>query len=126
MFDLVDGYMYRVLQGSEDPIWVVEELKFGLVELLLADDDVEIAGRLYNIYADLSDIVDGYPFHYGDGTEMIAQRESRDAAWDWLSFPRNAVGMKSYVDHWAARIAALPSNEEGRPFRGIFGRLEGE
>jgi hypothetical protein len=57
---------------------------------------------------------------------MIAQREIRDAAWDWLSIPRNADGMKTYVDHWTARIAALPTTEGGRPFRGNAGRLEGE
>ncbi|MEU7923474.1 hypothetical protein [Micromonospora zamorensis] len=95
VFDLVDGYMYRVLKGREDPVGVVGELMFGLIELLDGDDDVEVAGRLYNIYGDLSDIVDGYPFHYGDGTEVIAQREIRDAAWDWLSFPRTAGGLKT-------------------------------
>lgn len=98
--------MHRVLKGREDPVGVVEELKCALVELLLRDD-VGNAGGLYSIYADLSDIVDGYPFHCDDGTEMIAQREIRDAAWDWLSIPLNADGMKTYVDHWAARIAAF-------------------
>ncbi|MEO3926766.1 hypothetical protein ABGB07_23275 [Micromonosporaceae bacterium B7E4] len=126
MIDLIDGYMHRVLKGREDPVGVVEELKYALVELLLLRDDVEIAGGLYSIYADLSDIVDGYPFHYDDGTEMIAQREIRDAAWDWLSISRNADGMKTYVDHWAARIAALPTTDGGRPFRGDSGRPEGE
>ncbi|MEU8392268.1 hypothetical protein [Micromonospora sp. NPDC048842] len=72
---------------------------------------------MYNIYGDLSDIVDGYPFDYGDGTEMIAQREIRDAAWDWLTIARNAEGIKTYVDHWVARIAALPTTDGGRPFR---------
>ncbi|MEV0730985.1 hypothetical protein [Polymorphospora sp. NPDC050346] len=125
VIDLIDGYMHRVLNGGEDPVGVVEELKSALVELLLRDD-VGNAGGLYGIYADLSDIVDGYPFHYGDGTEMIAQREIRDAAWDWLSIPRNADGVKTYVDHWAARIAALPTTDGGRPYRGNPGRLEGE
>jgi hypothetical protein len=125
VIDLIDGYMHRVLNGREDPVGVVEELKCALVELPLTDD-VGNTGRLYSIYADLSDIVDGYPFDYGDGTEMIAQREIRDAAWDWLSMPRNADGMEAYVDHWAARIAALPATDGGRPFRGNSGRLGGE
>ncbi|HEX5595710.1 MAG TPA: hypothetical protein VFX61_06775 [Micromonosporaceae bacterium] len=125
VIDLIDGYMHRMLKGREDPVWVVEELKGALVELILRDD-VGNAGELYCIYADLSDIVDGYPYHYGDGTEMLAQREIRDAAWDWLSIPRNADGMKTYVDHWAARIAALPATDGGRPFRSDSGRLEGE
>ncbi|WP_262285458.1 hypothetical protein [Micromonospora sp. MA102] len=125
VIDLIDGYMHRVLKGREDPVGVVEELKCALIELL-PGDDVGNIGRLYSIYADLSDIVDGYPFHYGDGTEMIAQREIRDSAWDWLNIPRNADGMKTYVDHWAARIAALPTTDGGRPFRGNSGRLEGD
>ncbi|MBQ1023962.1 hypothetical protein [Micromonospora sp. C95] len=125
VIDLIDGYMHRVLRGREDPVGVVEELKAALVELL-PRDDVGNASGLYSIYADLSDIVDGYPFDYGDGTEMIAQREIRDAAWDWLSIPRNADGMKNYVDRWAARVAALPTTDGGRPFRGTSGRLEGE
>ncbi|WP_346125509.1 hypothetical protein [Micromonospora coerulea] len=125
VINLIDGYMHRVLKGREDPVGVVEELKYALVELLLRDD-VGNAGGLYSIYADLSDIVDGYPFHYDDGAEMIAQREIRDAAWDWLCIPLNADGMKTYVDHWAARIAALPTTDGGRPFRGNSGRLQGE
>ncbi|MDW5327525.1 hypothetical protein [Plantactinospora sp. KLBMP9567] len=125
VIDLIDGYMHRVLKGREDPVGVVEELKCALVDLLLTDDVVNVAA-LYSIYADLSDIVDGYPFHYDDGTEMIAQREIRDAAWEWLSIARNADGMKTYVDRWAARIAALPTTDGGRPFRGDSGRLEGE
>jgi hypothetical protein len=125
VIDLVDGYMHRVLNGREDPVEVVEELKCALTELH-PRGDVGDAGLLYSICADLSDIVDGYPFHYDDGTEMIAQREIRDAAWDWLSIPRNVDGMKTYVDCWAARIAALPTTEGGRPFRGNAGRLEGE
>lgn len=116
VIDLIDGYMHRALKGREDPVRVVEELKCALIELL-PGDDVGNAGRLYSIYADLSDIVDGYPFDYGDGTEMIAQRELRDAAWDWLSIPRNADGIETYVGHWAARIAALPTADGGRPFR---------
>ncbi|MGI5147188.1 hypothetical protein ACQEVC_12525 [Plantactinospora sp. CA-294935] len=125
VIDLIDGHMHRVLKGREDPVGVVEELKCALVDLLLRDN-VGNVGGLYSIYADLSDIVDGYPFHYDDGTEMIAQREIRDAAWDWLSNPRNADGMKTYVDRWTARIAALPTTDGGRPFRGNSGRLEGE
>ncbi|WBB52390.1 hypothetical protein [Verrucosispora sp. WMMD573] len=125
VIDLIDGYMHRVLKGREDPVGVVEELKAALVELL-PRDDVGNASGLYSIYADLSDIVDGYPFDYADGTEMIAQREIRDAAWDWLSIPRNADGMKNYVDRWAARVAALPTTDGGRRFRGTSGRLEGE
>lgn len=116
VIDLIDGYMHRVLKGREDPVRVVEELKCALIELL-PGDDVGNVGGLYSIYADLSDIVDGYPFDYGDGTEMIAQRELRDAAWDWLSIPRNADGIETYVGHWAARIAALPTADGGRPFR---------
>ncbi len=116
MIDLIDGYMHRVLKGREDPVSVVEELKFALIELL-PGDDVGKVGGLYGIYADLSDIIDGYPFDYGDGTEMIAQREIRDAAWDWLSIPRNADGIETYVDHWAARNAALPTTDGGQPFR---------
>lgn len=123
--DLIDGYMHRVLKGGVDPVEVVEELKCALTELA-PRVDVADASRLYTIFADLSDVVDGYPFHYDDGTEMIAQREIRDAAWDWLSNPRNADGMKTYIDHWTARIAALPTTEGGRPFRGNAGRLEGE
>ncbi|MCI4061193.1 hypothetical protein MRQ36_00835 [Micromonospora sp. R77] len=55
--------------------------------------------------------------YYGSGTEMIAQREIRDAAWDWLSIPRNADGIRTYVDRWTARMAALSTIEGGRPFR---------
>ena len=117
--------MHRVLKGREDPVGVIEELKCALIELLLRED-VRNAGGLLSIYADSSDIVDGYPFHYGDGSEMIAQREIRDAAWDWLSIPRNADGVKTYVDHWAARIAALPTTDGGRPFPGKSGRREDE
>lgn len=117
--------MYRVLKGREDPVEAVEELKGALVELLLRDD-VGSGGGLYHIYADLSDIVDGYPFHYDAGTEMIAQREIRDAAWDWLSMPRSPDGLKTYIDHWTARIAALPTTDGGRPFRGGSARFEDE
>ncbi|WP_433534545.1 hypothetical protein ACQPZK_20455 [Micromonospora sp. CA-249363] len=112
VIDLIDGYMHRVLRGREDPVRVVGELMCALIDLPPAH-----VGRLYNIYGDLSDIVDGYPFDYGDGTEMIAQREIRDAAWDWLTIARNAEGVKTYVDHWVARIAALPTTDGGRPFR---------
>lgn len=38
---------------------IVEELKGALVEALLSTD-VECVGGLYCVYADLSDIVDGY------------------------------------------------------------------
>lgn len=103
---------------------VVEELKGALIELRLKVDLGNI-GELYPLYADLSDIVDGYPIDYDDGTEMIAEREIRDAAWDWLSIPRNTDGIRTYVDYWTARIATLPSTEGGRQFRST-GRLKGE
>ncbi|MFI5924820.1 hypothetical protein ACIA3K_02445 [Micromonospora sp. NPDC051543] len=112
VIDLIDGYMHRVLKGREDPVGVIGDLMYALIDLPPAH-----VGRLYNIYGDLSDIVDGYPFDYGDGTEMIAQREIRDAAWDWLTTARNAEGIKTYVDQWVAKIAALPKTEGGRPFR---------
>ncbi|MEW2144419.1 hypothetical protein AB0869_16575 [Micromonospora vinacea] len=116
--ELIDEYMYRVLKGAEDSVLVVEELKGALTE---PQSEVSMAsvGELYPIFGDLSDIVDGFPFDYGDGTEMIAQREIRDAAWDWLTMARNADGLKTYVDQWTARVAALPTIEEGRPFRDI-------
>ncbi|MCZ7375918.1 hypothetical protein [Micromonospora sp. WMMC250] len=116
LIDLVDSHMQRVLKGREDPVEVVSELMSGLIDLPVGADR-GIVGRLYGIYGDLSDIVDGYPFNYDAGTEMIAQREIRDAAWDWLSSPRDAHGIKTYMDQWGARIQALPSKEGGRPFR---------
>ncbi|WP_433125028.1 hypothetical protein ACQPWW_21490 [Micromonospora sp. CA-240977] len=120
VIDLIDGHMYRVLKGAEDPVTVIEELKGALIELH-PEVFVRSVDKLYPIYADLSDIVDGFPFDYGDGAELIAQREIRDVAWDWLSMARNADGLAIYIDRWTARIAALPTIEEGRPFRGIAG-----
>lgn len=115
--DLIDEYMHRVLRGKEDPVGVIEELKGALTEGHLGEDVGNVAG-LYSICADLSDIVDRYPFDYNDGTEMIAEREIRDAAWDWLTSPRSTVGIKNYIDHWTARIRTLPTRDGGRPFRG--------
>jgi hypothetical protein len=121
VIELVDEYMYRVLKGAEDSVLVIGELMGALTEPNAEVSEVSegSVGRLYPLFGDLSDIVDGFPFDYGDGTEMIAQREIRDAAWDWLTTARNADGLKAYVDRWIARSAALPTIEDGRPFRDI-------
>ncbi|RAO46101.1 hypothetical protein GAR06_02965 [Micromonospora saelicesensis] len=113
--------MYRVLKGAEDSVLVIGELMGALTEPNAEVSEVSegSVGRLYPLFGDLSDIVDGFPFDYGDGTEMIAQREIRDDAWDWLTTARNADGLKAYVDRWIARSAALPTIEDGRPFRDI-------
>ncbi|WP_146758606.1 hypothetical protein [Micromonospora saelicesensis] len=121
VIELVDEYMYRVLKGAEDSVLVIGELMGALTEPNAEVSEVSegSVGRLYPLFGDLSDIVDGFPFDYGDGTEMIAQREIRDDAWDWLTTARNADGLKAYVDRWIARSAALPTIEDGRPFRDI-------
>ncbi|MET7372795.1 hypothetical protein [Micromonospora arida] len=118
VIELVDEYMYRVLKGAEDSVLVIGELMGALTELN-AEVSKGSVGKLYPIFGDLSDIVDGFPFDYGDGTEMIAQREIRDAAWDWMTTARDADGLKTYVDRWIARSAALPTIEDGRPFRDV-------
>ncbi|WP_146755458.1 hypothetical protein [Micromonospora saelicesensis] len=121
VIELVDEYMYRVLKGAEDSVLVIGELMGALTEPNAEVSEVGegSVGSLYPLFGDLSDIVDGFPFDYGDGTQMIAQREIRDAAWDWLTTVRNADGLKAYVDRWIARSAALPTIEDGRPFRDI-------
>ncbi|WP_112678432.1 hypothetical protein [Micromonospora saelicesensis] len=121
VIELVDEHMYRVLKGAEDSVLVIGELMGALTEPNAEVSEISegSVGKLYPLFGDLSDIVDGFPFDYGDGTEMIAQREIRDAAWDWLTTARNADGLKAYVDRWIARSAALPTIEDGRPFRDI-------
>ncbi|WP_433261547.1 hypothetical protein ACQPWR_20340 [Micromonospora vinacea] len=121
VIELVDEHMYRVLKGAEDSVLVIGELMGALTEPNAEVSEISegSVGKLYPLFGDLSDIVDGFPFDYGDGTEMIAQREIRDAAWDWLTTVRNADGLKTYVDRWIARGAALPTIEDGRPFRDI-------
>ncbi|WP_250030964.1 hypothetical protein [Paractinoplanes maris] len=111
----VDSFMYRVLDRAEDPVGVIEELKAALTELALMADSAGPAEALYPIMADLSDIADHYPVDYGEDAEMIARREIGDAARDWLRLPRTAGGVKSYVDRWAERVAALPATYRGRP-----------
>lgn len=118
--DLLDGYLHRVLKGREDPVEVVGELMSAMTDVVLSD--LPDAGGLFCVFGDLSDITDGYPYHYGDGAEMIAQREIRDAAWDWLTTARDADGIAAYVARWTARNAALPTTEKGRPFRRDAGR----
>ncbi|MEU4473948.1 hypothetical protein [Micromonospora sp. NPDC023888] len=123
VIELVDEYMYRVLKGADDSVLVIGELMGALTEPNAEVSEVSegSVGKLYPLFGDLSDIVDGFPFDYADGTQMIAQREIRDAAWDWLTTARNTDWLTIYIDRWTERIAALPTIEEGRPFRGIAG-----
>lgn len=74
----------------------------------------EWGGGLYVLLAGLGDIVDGWPVDYGAATEMIAQREIRGAAWDWLEAVRTANAVQSYLECWVARGRALPVSENGR------------
>jgi hypothetical protein len=111
--DLVEGlaerlssYMDRILGGCEDPIRVVGGLMWALTEppYMKALDGV---GRLYCVWAELSDIVDGWPVDYGPDCEAIAVREVRQAAQDWLSTPHTVAGLEGYIERWEARLAAL-------------------
>lgn len=114
----VNRHMWRILRSTEDVVEVVAEL---CSELTVPSwmETVEYAGRLYVLFADIGDIVDGWPVHYGAATEMIAQREIRDAAWDWLAVVRTAQDVHSYLERWEARGSALPAAEEGHPRPGI-------
>ena len=119
----MDLHMWRILRSAEDPVEVVAELGYELTAPALMNS-VECAGRLYVLFADLGDIVDGWPVDYGAATEMIAQREIRDAAWDWLEAVRTAQDVESYLGRWAARGMALRVSEEGHPRPGIRMRKE--
>lgn len=110
----MNAHMWRILRLGEDPVEVVAGLGY---ELTVPPwmETVEYAGGLYHLFADLGDIVDGWPVGYGAATEMIAQREIRDAAWDWLEMVRTAPDVESYLERWEARGLALPASEEGHP-----------
>jgi hypothetical protein len=60
---------------------------------------------LYVIWAELDDILDGWPVDYGQNTETIAMCEFRRAAKEWLDIPRTEVGIRDYVDRWRTRLA---------------------
>ncbi|WP_412739414.1 hypothetical protein [Krasilnikovia sp. MM14-A1259] len=87
------SYMRRVLDPAENPIAVVGELMGALTEPPYRDD-LPGAGELYRVWADLSGIVDGRPVDYGDESEVIAVRECRQAAQDWLAMPRTIGGLR--------------------------------
>ncbi|WP_127502932.1 hypothetical protein [Actinoplanes solisilvae] len=76
----------------------------------------------YRVFVELTDVVDGFPYDHGPAAaaEMIAQREIRDAAWDWLSGPRTGENMWSYLSRWENRIAAL-SDPPGPMTNGSMG-----
>jgi hypothetical protein len=110
---IVDAHMWRILAVGEDPVEVIAELQYELIESP-SQETAESAGRLYLLFADLGDIVDGWPVDYGTATEMVAQREIRDAARDWLEAVRTADDVPLYLERWVARSMALPASEGGR------------
>ncbi len=121
---IIDAYMHRILNSGEDPVDVLGELMWALSELPLFED-LRCAGGLYCIFGVLSDIVDAYPVDYGANSEMIAGREIRDAARDWLSMPHTVEGMEHYLVRWDARLEALPAAYGGRPVPGRPGQAAG-
>lgn len=104
----LDPYMRRILDGSEDPHVVVGELMLTLTEPPYFEHLWGV-GWLYQIWGELSDIVDGYPVDYGPDSDAIAARELRHAAQDWLGMPHTAVGLQDYVAGRTARLATLPT-----------------
>lgn len=101
LISVIDSLMWRILKGHEDPVELVAEVSGEFLQPSWAE--VAHAGGLYRLFAELGDIVDGWPVSYGEATEMVAQREIRDAAWDWLETVRTAGAMESFLERWEAR-----------------------
>ncbi|MDZ5447702.1 hypothetical protein U2F26_34200 [Micromonospora sp. 4G57] len=116
--------MHRILNSGEDPMDVLEELTWALSEPPLFED-LWCASALYCNFGLLSDIVDAYPVDYGANAEMIAGREIRDAAREWLSMPHTVEGMEQYLVRWNARLQALPAAYGGRLVLGRPGQAAG-
>jgi hypothetical protein len=121
---VVDTYMHRILNSGEDPVAALGELMWALSEPTLFED-LWCASALYRTFGQLSDIVDAYPVDYGTNAEMIAGREIRDAAQDWLGMPHTVEGMEQYLVRWEARLEALPAAYGGRLVPGKPGQAAG-
>ncbi|MFD0851194.1 hypothetical protein ACFQ07_03140 [Actinomadura adrarensis] len=80
---------------------LVGEVKWHCLQSPLAD-----AGDVYVIWAELDDVLDGYPVDYGpEANAIYALREFKRAAHDWLDMPRTEAGLLNYVQLWKTRIA---------------------
>jgi hypothetical protein len=78
----------------------VDGVKWHCMESPLAD-----AGDLYVIWAEIDDILDGYPVDYGpEDNAIYAMREFKRAAREWLDMPRTHAGLLDYVHLWKTRI----------------------
>ncbi|MBG0831622.1 hypothetical protein HS041_28225 [Planomonospora sp. ID67723] len=63
------------------------------------------AGGVYCIWAEIDDILDGWPLDYGSDTDALALREFKRAAQEWLDMPRTEAGLQDYVHQWETRMA---------------------
>jgi hypothetical protein len=70
-------------------------------------EDLWGAGELYRPWMEMDDILDGWPFDYGDDADALAMREFTLAAREWLDMPRTEAGFRTYVHRWVTRTCAV-------------------
>ncbi|MCA2189548.1 hypothetical protein [Nonomuraea cavernae] len=63
------------------------------------------ASHLYGIWAEIDDILDRWPLDYGPDTDVIALREFKRVAEEWLNMPQREAGIRDYVHQWKVRMA---------------------
>lgn len=109
---LIDPYMRRIVNTQVDAVEVILDV-MGTLMSPPVQDMIWYAGGLYGVFADMSDIVDGYPFSYGDNAEAVAQQVITEDAHHWLDMPHDAEGLESYLSNTAATMEVLPSLHGG-------------
>jgi hypothetical protein len=104
--DRLDPYMRRMLDGSEDPRAIAGQLMLMLTEPPYFEHLWGV-GRLYQIWGELSDVVDGWPVDHGPDSAAIAVGGFRQAAQHWLAMPHTVAGLRDYITQWEARVASM-------------------
>ncbi|GAA1023697.1 hypothetical protein Aple_090280 [Acrocarpospora pleiomorpha] len=74
------------------------------------------ASSIYCIWMDIDDILDGWPVEYGPDSKVLALREFKRAAQEWLDMPRTQAGLQDYLRgvHWRQRGASPGDHDDLR------------